>query len=89
MAKFTFPITEDQFKSVLKPEAAKLFVRLGNAEDPLGRAFSCIRQGYLSKLYHKDSTGTVKEENKIVRAAMKNDPALRAQLLAAAARKTT
>jgi hypothetical protein len=81
MAKFVFPITEEQFYAVLKPEAKKLFARLGDEDDPLGKAFSCISHGWKSKLYHKDSMGVIKEENKLIRARMKADPELRRRIL--------
>jgi len=90
MAKFVFPITEEKFRSVLKTEEAKkLFVTLGDPDDPIGKAFSCISHGWKSKLYHKDSMDGIKEDNKKIRAALKVNPALREQLLGIAKKATS
>jgi hypothetical protein len=72
-AKFMFPMTFDQFKASVKDASA--FKGLGAGEgDALAFAFSCLRQGWMSKQYHKDSQGTRNEELSKIRKWAKENP---------------
>jgi hypothetical protein len=81
MAKFTFPLSLEQVKSVIKEaEAKKLFTKLGDDEDPITYFFSCLKMGWMNKCYHKESQGNKAEELKKLKELLKNDPALKARL---------
>ena len=76
MAKFTFPMSFEQFSKSVKD--AKAFDTLGG---DLEFAYGCLRMGWLNKQYHKEKQGKDQEELRAIRKRMAEDPALKARLL--------
>lgn len=79
MAKFAFPMSFDQFVKAVKD--AKVFDSLGGEAGDLDFAYKCLKAGWMSKQYHKDSQGKQQEEIRVIRERMKADPGLKARLL--------
>lgn len=92
MAKFAFPMTFEQFKSVINTNAADVLKRLANSEtrdEAIEFTFSCVKQGWMSKQYHKQSQGTRQEENRLVREYLKKNPDMKAKLMGMDQKKGT
>ena len=75
-SRFVFPMTFADFQRIASDAEAE-FECLGDHEDPIRYAFSCLQQGWKSKMYHKDNSSKQAELNKRVRARMKSDPEFR------------
>lgn len=83
MAKFTFPIDFEQFVLVCtgQGDASEVFAELGDAEEPMRFAYSCLRQGWMSKQHHKETQEKKNEEMRVMRKLMRDDPELKKRLL--------
>lgn len=83
MAKFAFPMTMAQFEASITNEHQ--FHVLANSEEgskeAIEFAYGCLRQGWMSKQYHKEKQGEDQELMRAMRQRMKDDPKLRAELL--------
>lgn len=84
MARYTFTMSLEQFTKALGPNAKQVLAHLGDADDPIGHAFSCLKAGWLSKMYHKDSQDKRNGEVKVLRQLLKADPDLKKRLEARA-----
>ena len=74
MAKFTFPMSFDQFKKAVKDE--KAFDVLG-AVGELEYAYSCLRAGWMNKMHHKETQERMRDEQRAIRKMLAEDPELR------------
>lgn len=81
MAKFTFPMSFEQFKSAVQ-EKEDIFAEALSVDrsEAIAYAYSCLRQGWMSKQYHKEKQQRDQELTRLIRERMKNDPELEARL---------
>jgi hypothetical protein len=77
MAKHVFLMTEDQFKNIVKGKEKELATILRVEEgEAIEFAYGCMRQGWMSKMYHKDKQQKDQAITRMIKERMKEDPEL-------------
>jgi hypothetical protein len=72
MAKFNFPVSIEGLRKLFSTEEGRKLLSGLHTDDNVGYAISCLRQGWMSKMHHKEN----QMQNKAILDAVKKDPTL-------------